>query len=111
MIKKYKLVLGAGQFCGLGPYLPIYSYSNIVQLNFESDKETEFSGFKLSWRAKPIRRITEFNCDFDEGICPGWRQGKNGDTDQFDWDLKSGPTQTKDTGPQNDHTTGTKSKY
>ena len=111
MIKKYKLVLGGGQFCGKGPYLPINSYSNIVQLNFISDKETEDTGFRLTWESKPIRAINKISCDFDEGICPGWRQAKDGDSDQFDWDLKSGATQTKDTGPENDHTKGDRSKY
>nr|XP_014344169.1 PREDICTED: MAM and LDL-receptor class A domain-containing protein 1-like [Latimeria chalumnae] len=43
------------------------------------------------------------NCSFESNLC-GWVQGA---TDSFDWERKVGPTDTLNTGPSEDHTTGT----
>ena len=122
MIKRYKTELGNGPFCGSGPfigldrmgstYLPINSYSNIIQVEFTTDKETQRPGFQLSWIAKPIREISNFDCTFDEGLCPGWSQARSGPTgeDMFDWDIRSGETETEATGPKFDHTMGSLGK-
>ena len=42
-------------------------------------------------------------CNFDIGLCPGWRQSKS---DAFNWTRNSGATPSYDTGPSSDHTTG-----
>jgi len=47
--------------------------------------------------------IVSASCDFDFGLCYGWKQS---DSDVFDWTLKKGPTGSSSTGPDYDHTTG-----
>ncbi|XP_053397191.1 sushi, von Willebrand factor type A, EGF and pentraxin domain-containing protein 1-like [Mercenaria mercenaria] len=42
------------------------------------------------------------DCDFDNGFCH-WTQVDN---DDFDWTLNEGQTQTSNTGPSSDHTSG-----
>ncbi|KAK3718970.1 hypothetical protein QZH41_017584, partial [Actinostola sp. cb2023] len=44
-----------------------------------------------------------FNCNFEQNICPSWFQDKS---DSFDWTRQRGPTLSFDTGPSVDHTTG-----
>lgn len=44
------------------------------------------------------------DCDFDLGLCPGWKNDV--DFDDFDWTPQQGPTQTDGTGPDFDHTSG-----
>lgn len=43
-----------------------------------------------------------YDCSFEDGLC-GWTQGAE---DVFDWTSGSGPTETPNTGPAGDHTTG-----
>ncbi|XP_076003138.1 apical endosomal glycoprotein [Genypterus blacodes] len=43
-----------------------------------------------------------YSCSFEDGLCL-WLQGAE---DELDWQLKSGPTETPNTGPAGDHTTG-----
>jgi len=43
-----------------------------------------------------------FNCNFENNLC-GWTQASN---DQFDWTRNMGTTGSTNTGPTNDHTTG-----
>ncbi|KAL9987245.1 hypothetical protein ACROYT_G001520 [Oculina patagonica] len=43
------------------------------------------------------------SCDFDSGLCDGWRQSYS---DIFDWTRHTGSTPTSNTGPDGDHTTG-----
>ncbi|KAL9987247.1 hypothetical protein ACROYT_G001522 [Oculina patagonica] len=43
------------------------------------------------------------DCDFDSGLCDGWRQSNS---DVFDWTRHTGSTPTSNTGPDGDHTTG-----
>ncbi|XP_078791082.1 MAM and LDL-receptor class A domain-containing protein 1 isoform X3 [Oryzias latipes] len=50
--------------------------------------------------------LSSFSCTFDDGMC-GWMQGAE---DELDWLSRSGPTETPNTGPAGDHTTG-KGKY
>ncbi|XP_041849179.1 MAM and LDL-receptor class A domain-containing protein 2 [Melanotaenia boesemani] len=47
-----------------------------------------------------------FGCTFENGLC-AWVQGAE---DELDWLSRSGPTETPNTGPAGDHTTG-KGKY
>ncbi|MBN3307353.1 MLRP2 protein, partial [Amia calva] len=42
------------------------------------------------------------NCSFESDLC-GWVQGA---TDDFDWERRAGPTDTPNTGPEADHTSG-----
>ncbi|XP_078351329.1 MAM and LDL-receptor class A domain-containing protein 1-like [Oculina patagonica] len=42
-------------------------------------------------------------CDFDSGLCSGWRQSNS---DVFDWTRHTGSTLSSDTGPDYDHTNG-----
>ena len=42
-------------------------------------------------------------CDFDSGLCDGWHQSTS---DVFDWTRHDGSTATANTGPDNDHTSG-----
>ncbi|KAJ7356101.1 hypothetical protein OS493_027029, partial [Desmophyllum pertusum] len=42
-------------------------------------------------------------CDFDYGLCPGWRQSYS---DVFNWTRNTGSTQSSNTGPDSDHTCG-----
>ncbi|XP_055957693.1 MAM and LDL-receptor class A domain-containing protein 2 [Patella vulgata] len=49
------------------------------------------------------------NCNFENGMCT-WTNDKK--SDQFDWTIGNGPTQTKGTGPTSDHTlNNSKGKY
>ncbi|XP_077378927.1 MAM and LDL-receptor class A domain-containing protein 1 isoform X1 [Festucalex cinctus] len=50
--------------------------------------------------------LSTFSCTFEDGLC-AWTQGAD---DQLDWLTGSGPTETPNTGPAGDHTTG-KGKY
>ncbi|XP_069046931.1 MAM and LDL-receptor class A domain-containing protein 1 [Lepisosteus oculatus] len=47
--------------------------------------------------------LPPFNCSFEADMC-GWIQGG---ADDFDWERRSGPTESHNTGPVGDHTTGT----
>ncbi|XP_071956934.1 MAM and LDL-receptor class A domain-containing protein 2-like [Antedon mediterranea] len=47
-------------------------------------------------------------CDFDKDFCD-WTQAK--ETDEFDWLRNNGPTNSINTGPSRDHTTGTAKGY
>lgn len=47
--------------------------------------------------------LSAHGCSFEEGLCL-WVQGAE---DELDWQCKSGPTETPNTGPAGDHTTGT----
>ena len=40
------------------------------------------------------------DCDFENGLCPGWYQSL---TDDFDWTRHSGPTWSTITGPSSGH--------
>lgn len=44
--------------------------------------------------------LSSFGCSFEDGLCL-WVQGAE---DQLDWLLRSGPTETPNTGPAEDHT-------
>lgn len=50
--------------------------------------------------------LSAYDCSFEDGLCV-WVQGAE---DQLDWLSMSGPTDTPNTGPAGDHTTG-KGKY
>ena len=43
------------------------------------------------------------SCDFDSGLCDGWRQSN---ADVFDWTRNTGSTASPNTGPSFDHTSG-----
>ena len=40
------------------------------------------------------------DCDFEDGLCPGWYQSN---TDDFDWTRRSGRTSSSFTGPSSGH--------
>ena len=40
--------------------------------------------------------LTLVVCDFESGLCDGWRQSSD---DDFDWTRLAGPTHSKKTGP------------
>ena len=42
----------------------------------------------------------EYNCDFENGICPGWVQRTD---DSLDWKIHKGETASRETGPSFDH--------
>lgn len=46
--------------------------------------------------------LQTYDCSFEDGLC-GWTQGAE---DGLDWTSGSGPTDTPNTGPAGDHTTG-----
>ncbi|XP_039670520.1 MAM and LDL-receptor class A domain-containing protein 1 [Perca fluviatilis] len=50
--------------------------------------------------------LSAWGCSFEDGLCV-WVQGAE---DELDWLSRSGPTETPNTGPAGDHTTG-KGKY
>ncbi|KAJ0011984.1 hypothetical protein NQD34_012959 [Periophthalmus magnuspinnatus] len=50
--------------------------------------------------------LSFFGCSFEDGLC-SWLQGAE---DNLDWTFGSGPTESPNTGPTGDHTTG-KGKY
>ncbi|XP_067330349.1 MAM and LDL-receptor class A domain-containing protein 2 [Channa argus] len=50
--------------------------------------------------------LSACGCSFEDGMC-AWKQGAE---DELDWLSRSGPTETPNTGPPGDHTTG-KGKY
>ncbi|XP_014854147.1 PREDICTED: MAM and LDL-receptor class A domain-containing protein 2-like [Poecilia mexicana] len=47
--------------------------------------------------------LSSYGCTFEDGLCV-WVQGAE---DELDWSSGSGPTETPNTGPTADHTTGT----
>ncbi|KAM8838449.1 MAM and LDL-receptor class A domain-containing protein 2 isoform 2-T2 [Synchiropus picturatus] len=47
--------------------------------------------------------LTNYSCNFEEGLCI-WKQAAD---DDLDWSVRSGPTETPNTGPPADHTSGT----
>jgi len=53
-------------------------------------------------------RLGDFNCSFEQGLCPGWRDLAT--SDNFDWLLNAMNTPTQGTGPSFDHTMQNKSK-
>lgn len=54
---------------------------------------------KLSF---PPSALPAYDCFFEDGLCV-WVQGAE---DELDWLSMSGPTQTANTGPAGDHTSG-----
>lgn len=46
--------------------------------------------------------LSTASCSFEDDLC-GWVQGGTGD---FHWIRKSGPTESVNTGPAGDHTSG-----
>ncbi|XP_057713068.1 MAM and LDL-receptor class A domain-containing protein 1 [Corythoichthys intestinalis] len=46
--------------------------------------------------------LSAYGCAFEDGLC-NWTQGAD---DQLDWLIRLGPTETPNTGPAGDHTTG-----
>lgn len=46
--------------------------------------------------------LSSIGCSFEDGLC-SWLQGAE---DNLDWTFSSGPTETPNTGPTGDHTTG-----
>ena len=101
---KNESLLGSGPFCGKGPYYPVTSQSNEVKVQFLSDDNQQAGGFAMKWQVVDRERKDQFNCDFERGICPGWVQGTDGLTDDFDWVLNRGKTPSDGTGPDFDHT-------
>ncbi|XP_077864149.1 MAM and LDL-receptor class A domain-containing protein 1-like [Saccoglossus kowalevskii] len=50
--------------------------------------------------------VYDISCDFEEDFC-GWLQvASDTDDDSFDWTRMSGPTESRATGPDHDHTKG-----
>ena len=62
----------------------------------------------LRWKAVSPPPPT-FNCDFERGLCEGWRHLVTDDF-EFEWDFNRGSTQTEKTGPSVDHTIGNSGK-
>ena len=50
-----------------------------------------------------ISLIVSSSCDFELGLCPGWRQSNS---DVFDWTRHTTSPPSRDTGPDYDHTSG-----
>lgn len=50
----------------------------------------------------PSSALSACGCSFEDGLCV-WVQGAE---DELDWISRSGPTETPNTGPAGDHTTG-----
>ena len=40
----------------------------------------------------------QMDCNFDFGLCNGWKNNPMNDPELFDWTLHYGPTTTADTG-------------
>ena len=96
--------LGGGPFCGRSDNsFPFTSFTNIVNIEFTSDDDQEGSGFVVKFKMI-LKEPSKIDCDFEQGICPGWVQAQNGKTDVFDWDLGRGKTESDGTGPDYDHT-------
>lgn len=100
----YELVLndtyGDGYCCGFGSGSMLLTDANGWTLVFNDD----FSGSQVNEGF-----CTPFPCnglplatDFESGL-NHWGQG---DSDDFDWSLNSGGTQSNNTGPSGDHTSG-----
>lgn len=51
----------------------------------------------------PLPALSACGCSFEDGLCV-WVQGAE---ERLDWLSGSGPTETPNTGPAGDHTTGT----
>ena len=48
----------------------------------------------------PFNFTLAYACNFDNGLCSGWTQGRG---DKFDWTLRSGSTPSSSTGPSSGH--------
>ncbi|CAL8279708.1 unnamed protein product [Lota lota] len=81
----------------LNPYKLWFSSkgNNIVALD-----DISFVNCETSFRPPAL---PTYGCSFEEGLC-SWTQGMEG---ELDWLRNSGPTDTPNTGPSGDHTTGT----
>ena len=51
----------------------------------------------------PSTLVLNTSCDFDRGLCGGWRQSN---ADIFEWKRHTGSTPSNDTGPDYDHASG-----
>ena len=59
---------------------------------------------KHSWPFFAFPAPTSTTCNFDTGLCNGWRQIRCSDV--FDWTHQTGSTGSSGTGPDFDHTSG-----
>ncbi|XP_006817542.2 MAM and LDL-receptor class A domain-containing protein 1-like [Saccoglossus kowalevskii] len=85
-----------------------YATDGIHELIFQTDGNTQQRGFSVTIRRIPVVITPQPHlCDFELDGC-GYQQGIN---DNQDWTRKSGPTDSTDTGPSVDHTTGTAQGY
>merc|ERR1712096_183765 len=79
-----------------------------LRVIFNSDDSVTASGFVIEWKAfRPEDLPKTVDCDFDGPVelCPGYTQSGQ---DSMDWIVNRGPTPSKYTGPEVDHTFGTK---
>ncbi|CAG5089359.1 Oidioi.mRNA.OKI2018_I69.PAR.g12185.t1.cds [Oikopleura dioica] len=90
--------LSLGRFCGENPALvPILSSSNRLVFKFVSDEKNEARGFALTYKFLwGVPNVIK--CDFEgQDLCRGWIQDH---FDELDWKMRSGPTSSPNTGPQ-----------
>ncbi|KAL6103987.1 uncharacterized protein ACO6RY_13812 [Pungitius sinensis] len=89
-------------------HLPVGRHQQPYQVRFSARSavavdDVSFVNCETSYRPPALSAC---DCTFEDGLCV-WVQGAE---DELDWLSNSGPTETPNTGPAGDHTTG-KGKY
>lgn len=80
-------------------YVTYHPKSIILTFNPTATIDDVWLIFKL---CLPPSALSAYSCSFEAGLCI-WVQGAE---DELDWLSTSGPTETPNTGPAGDHTTG-----
>eukprot|EP00111_Clytia_hemisphaerica_P009451 TCONS_00027721-protein len=96
--------------CSTQPCRLMKSYQTILDEQCSSIRDERWIRYKdqdFETRLKAPRN--NLNCTFEDGMCNWQKEAIRSD---LEWNLQSGPTNSRQTGPSSDHTTGTKSgKY
>ncbi|XP_072315776.1 enteropeptidase [Eucyclogobius newberryi] len=99
-----------GELTGSAPPGKVWLLSDQVTAEFVSDDLGEGRGFRAIFRAENLTNISneqKLNCSFEDGWC-FWRQDP--DQDQ-DWIRTRGDRFPPETGPSEDHTTGSSTGF
>lgn len=74
-------------------------YASLVFFSVKLQFEGRFAHLKIVFHSSALSAC---GCSFEDSLCV-WVQGA---ADELDWLSRSGPTETPNTGPAGDHTTG-----
>lgn len=80
-------------------HMSILEYMTVLWKNLEENIQKNLADSELLFASSAL---SASDCSFEDGLCV-WVQGAE---DELDWLSRSGPTETPNTGPAGDHTTG-----